>query len=56
MTKEQLFKKFPKIFSPGVGCLKGEYHIRLNPQCTPVQHAPRRVHVAFRDSLKEKLD
>ena len=27
MTKEQLFKKFPKVFSPGVGSLKGEYHI-----------------------------
>ena len=56
MTKEQLFKKFPKVFGPGVGCLKGEYHIRLDPQCSPVQHAPRKVHVAFRDSLKEKLD
>ena len=56
MTKEQLFKKFPKVFSPRVGCLKGGYYIRLNPQCTPIQRAPRRVHVVFRDCLKEKLD
>ncbi len=55
-TKEQLFEKYPKVFDAGVGCLKGEYHIRLDPQCTPVQHAPRRVHVALRDRLKETLD
>jgi hypothetical protein len=36
MTKEQLFDKYPKVFGAGVGCLKGEYHIRLDQQCTPV--------------------
>ena len=48
--------KYPKVFGVGIGCLKGEYHIRLDPQCTPVQHAPRRVPVALRDRLKKTLD
>ena len=54
--KRLIIEIFPKVFGPGVGCLKGEYHIQLDPQCSTVQHAPRRVHVAFRDCLKEKLD
>ena len=56
LTKEQLFKKYPRVFSDGVGCLDGEYHIRLNPQNMPVQHAPRRVPVALRDRLKGTLE
>ena len=56
LMKEQLFKKYPQVFSDGVGCLDGEYHIRLNPQNTPVQHAPRRVPVALRDHLMGTLE
>ena len=56
LTKEQLIKKYPSVFSDGVGLLEGEYHIRLDPQATPVQHAPRRVPVAHRESLQKSLD
>ena len=56
VSKEQLIKKHPKVFSEGVGQLEGEYHIRLDPMIDPVQHAPRRVPVALRDCLKETLD
>ena len=56
VSKEHLCKKYPKVFSKGVGQLEGEYHIRLDPRINPVQHAPRRVPVALRDRLKETLD
>ena len=56
LTKEKLVNKYPKVFGKGVGCLEGEYHIRLNAQVDPVQHAPRRVPVAFRECLQETLD
>ena len=46
LTKEQLVSR----------CLDGEYHIRVDPQQTPVQHPPRRVPVALRDHLKSTLD
>ena len=39
-----------------MGCLEGEYHIRLNADIDPVQHAPRRVPVALRERLQETLD
>ena len=55
-SKQQLCKKYPRVFSEGVGRLEGEYHIRLDPAIDPVQHAPRRVPVALRDRLKKTLD
>ena len=56
MTKEQLIAKYPNVFSEGVGELKGNYHIRLDSQMDPVQHAPRRVPVALMENLRETLD
>ena len=40
LTQEQLIQKYPKVFSEGVGQLESEYHIRLNSQIDPIQHAP----------------
>ena len=37
---ETLKKRYPTVFTDGVGCLEGKYHIRLNPTIEPVQHAP----------------
>ena len=49
-------KKFPKVFGPRTDQMPGEYNIRrLNPDVQPVQDAPRRVPVASRDQVKEKL-
>ena len=52
----QLIKSYPKVFSDGLGLLQGHYHIRLNSNAVPVQHAPRRVPVPLRARLKETLD
>ena len=56
LTEEYLFQKYSQVFSEGVGLLEGEYHIRRDSQVKPVQHAPRRVAVALRDSLRATLD
>ena len=39
----------------GLGCLPGEYNIKLNPSVPPVVHAPRKVPVALHDHVKEEL-
>ena len=55
-TIDTLLSKYPNVFGEGIGCLEGEYHIRLDPEAVPVQHAPRRVHVPLRERLEETLD
>lgn len=56
LTKESLVQKYPMVFGSGTGLLEGEYHIRVDPEVDPVQHAPRRVPVAVRQQLKSTLD
>ena len=56
VSKEELIVKHPEVFKEGVGLLEGEYHIKVDPDVQPVQHAPRRVPVAFRDQLQQTLD
>ena len=56
VATRQLIKSYPKVFSDGVGLLQGHYHIRLDSNAVPMQHAPRRVPVPLRARLKETLD
>ena len=56
VATRQLIKSYPKVFSDGVGLLQGHYHIRLDSNAVPVQHAPWRVPVPLRARLKETLD
>jgi len=39
-------KPFPEVFAEEVGQLDGEYHIKIDPSVSPVQHPTRRVPVA----------
>ena len=39
-----------------VGLLDGDYHINIGTKVQPVLHAPRRVPVALKDTLRAKLD
>lgn len=41
MSKESLIKKFPEVFAEEVGKFDGEYHIKIDPTVSPVQHPPR---------------
>ena len=56
LSPEQLCKKYPMVFSGGVGLLEDVYHIRLDPAVEPVQHSPRRIPVPLRNSLQDTLD
>lgn len=55
MSKESLIKKFQEVFAEEVGQLDGEYHIKIDPTVSPVQHPPRRVPVSVREQLKSEL-
>ena len=55
LSKESLLKHFPEVFAEEVGQLEGEYHIKIDPTVSPVQHPPRRVPVAVREQLKAEL-
>ena len=55
VTKEQLVKQYPTVFSDGVGLLEGEYRIAIDPKAVPVEHAARRVPVALREKLQQTL-
>ena len=54
-TSEEIINEYDDVFQ-GLGCLEGEYHIKTNPNVTPVVHAPRKVPYALRDKLKTELD
>ena len=47
-------QEYADIFQ-GIGCFEGECKIHIDPNITPVVNAPRRVPVALRDKLKQKL-
>ncbi|PFX22432.1 Uncharacterized protein K02A2.6 [Stylophora pistillata] len=55
LSADQLVKKFPRVFSDGVGKLPGEDHMELDEAVKPVQHPPRRVPVAIRERQRETL-
>ncbi|XP_061717535.1 uncharacterized protein LOC133525258 [Cydia pomonella] len=40
----------------GIDCLPGSYTIRVNRECKPVVHAPRKVPIPLREKLKAKLE
>ena len=51
----ELLDQYNDVFEV-LGCLKGYYHIELDFSVSPVQHVPRRVPVALKEQLKDKLD
>ena len=48
-------KEYSDVFE-GLGCMDGLYHMEVDKTVRPVVHPPRKVPVALRDCLKEKLD
>lgn len=50
-----LLHEFSDVFE-GLGGLPGEYHIVTDETVPPVVHPPRRVPVALRNQIKDKLD
>lgn len=54
-SNENILQEFPDVFQ-GIGCLPGKYKIELKPNVQPVVHAPRKLPVALKDQIKNKLD
>ena len=54
VTSNTLIEQYNDVFK-GLGCLGNEYHIDVDKSVIPVQHVPRRVPVAMKELLKQKL-
>ncbi|XP_046851899.1 uncharacterized protein LOC124445238 [Xenia sp. Carnegie-2017] len=39
-----------------LGCLKGEHHISIDPNVTPVVHPPRKIPISLMERLKAELN
>ena len=55
LSKEKILHKYKDVFE-GLGCFKGEYHIQIDENVKPVQHAPWCIPLAIREELKLKID
>lgn len=56
MESDAIIKEYSDVLGEEIGCLPGEYEIKLDKSVQPVVHAPRPVPVAIRDQLKIELD
>jgi hypothetical protein len=54
MQSSNILSKYADLFT-GVGCLRGEYDIKLDANVTPKIHPPRSVPIAIRKQVKEAL-
>ena len=54
--KDPILAKHSRVFRDEVGCLRGEYTIRVDESVMPVHHAPRNVSVALRQPLQRELE
>ena len=52
---QSILSQYSKVFE-GLGCLSISYHIKVDPEVTPVICPPRNQPVAIRDRLKHELD
>ena len=55
LSKDDLLRRYPKVFRANVGKMEGEYRIRIDTEVNPVPNAPRRVPVELRDKLKQDI-
>jgi len=55
-SKQELMEMYPECFNGTVGCFDDyTYHITLDPEVSPVVHAPRTVPIELKDKLQAKL-
>ena len=55
IEKQKILENYQDVFT-GLGCFAGEYHIDIDRDVRPVQHAPRRVPVPLKAKLRAKID
>ena len=54
VEQTDIMAKFSDVFT-GPGCLPGNYHIEMDSSVKPVQHQPRKVAVALKPELQNKI-
>ena len=54
LERGDIMEEYADLFT-GLGCLPGVLHLDIDAQATPVQHQPRKMAVAIRDRVKQKL-
>ena len=54
-TSHTVINRYSDVFADEIGCLPGEYRIKIDENVTPVVHPPRQVPVAIRDKVKAEL-
>ena len=52
---KQILHRYSELFGDDIGCLPGEYEIKIDQTVTPVVHPPRPVPSALKDSVREEL-
>ena len=55
VKSDPILSEFLDVFT-GVGCLEGNYSIRVDDNIPPVVHPLRKVPVPLRETLKTELD
>ncbi|XP_060069286.1 uncharacterized protein K02A2.6-like [Ylistrum balloti] len=56
LTMEGIFRSYDDVVGDQIGCIPGEYEIKIDKSITPVIHAPRPVPVILREQVKAELD
>ena len=53
--KQEILKLYPEVFT-GLEGLEPLHHMQLGENSSPVIHAPRKIPVSLRSTLKKELD
>ena len=53
---ENILNQFKDVLGQEIGCMPGEYEIKLDSNAKPVVHPPRSVPAAIRDQVRKELD
>ena len=55
-SSRSLIESFNDVFGDVIGCVPGEYDIKIDESVKPAVHAPRSVPAPIRDQVKKELD
>ena len=50
-----IMDRYSDVFE-GLGCLPGELHLEIDSSVSPVQHVPRKIPIAIKSEVKDKID
>ena len=55
MSQEQIMREFSDVVSESIGCMPGEYRIKIDESVQPVVHSSRPLPVPLREKVKTEL-